>query len=322
MMEVVFLVGAFILALAFGRNSVGNVFGSAIGTGIVSLKSSALLMGIFVTLGAFIGADNVRESVSQYVYFSDPVHVVYFSLILSALIFILTYLGLPLSVAQMGMGALAGWNLASGGKVRLNEILNLLECWIFSPVFSGLIAFFVFKMVRRFLKTHHVPLLHKELWVRFHIIWIGCLMAYMVGTNNLSVIIQPFTATLTLPFLFIKTSICFFVFIGCLLVSRRVVKTVSAGLFPLTTVEAMMMSFSAAITLFVFSHGFAFIPAIPVSTGASLIGAIVGISLAKGGYGLKVRPLIWVASSWMWTPLLSGLTCYVFVIMMQKGGIL
>ena len=74
------------------------------------------------------------------------------------------------------------------------------------------------------------------------------------------------------------------------------------------------------MTLFMFSHGFSFLPAIPISSGASLIGAIVGVSLAKGGYGLKIKPLIWVACSWMWAPFLSGLTCYTFVFIMRLGG--
>ena len=167
-----------------------------------------------------------------------------------------------------------------------------------------------------------VSLLNKELWIRFHMVWIGCLMAYTIGANNLSVIIQPFTMALTLPDFMIKGIICLFVGIGCLLVSRRVIKTISADLFPLNSVEALMMTLSAGLTLLLFSFGFSYLPAIPISSGAALIGAIVGISLAKGGYGLKVRPLIWVASSWMWVPFLSGLTCFAFVSMIQKWGVL
>ena len=322
MMELAFLLGGFVLAVAFGRNALGNVFGSAIGTGLLPLRLCAFLMGVFIALGAFWGIGNVDDSVSRYVYFTDPVCVFYFCVILATLIFVLTYLGLPLSVAQMGMGGLAGWNLASGGTVRLSEILTLFQAWIFSPIFSALIAFVIFKGLRLFLKRHPVSLLRKELWVRFHMLWIGCLMAYMIGGNNLSVIIQPFTMTLSLPLFLIKFGICFFVFIGCLLVSRRVIKTLSADLFPLSSVEAMIMTFSAGMTLFLFSCGFSYLPAIPISTGAALIGAIVGISLAKGGYGLKIRPLIWVASSWVWVPFISGLTCFVFVSMMQGWGVL
>lgn len=322
MMESVFLLGGFILALAFGRNSVGNVFGSAIGTGMLPLQLCAFLMGLFIALGAFIGIGDVNESVSRYVYFSDPASVFYFCLILAGLIFLLTYLGLPLSVAQMGMGGLAGWNLASGGQVRLAEILTLLHAWIFSPLFAGMIAFIVFKVLRCVLRKYPVSLLNKELWTRFHMIWIGCIMAFLIGGNNLSVIIQPFTMTLSLPDFLIKGGICLFVFLGCLFVSRRVIKTLSSDLFPLSSVEALIMTFSAGLTLFLFSCGFSYLPAIPISTGAALIGAIVGISLGKGGHGLKVRPLLWVASSWVWVPFLSGLTCFVFVSMIQKWGVI
>ncbi|MBE6446814.1 MAG: inorganic phosphate transporter [Alphaproteobacteria bacterium] len=322
MTQMVFLLGALILAVAFGRNSVGNVFGSAIGTGMLPLRLCAFLMGIFIALGAFVGIGEVSESVSRYVAFTNPISVFYFSVLLALLIFIFTYLGLPLSVAQMGMGGLAGWHLATNGQMHLSQILILVQAWIFSPLFSAFIAFVIFKIFRYLLKKHPVSLLNKELWIRFHMVWIGCLMAYTIGANNLSVIIQPFTMALTLPDFMIKGIICLFVGIGCLLVSRRVIKTISADLFPLNSVEALMMTLSAGLTLLLFSFGFSYLPAIPISSGAALIGAIVGISLAKGGYGLKVRPLIWVASSWMWVPFLSGLTCFAFVSMIQKWGVL
>ena len=322
MIEFIFLLGGFVLAISFGRNILGNVFGSAIGTNMLPLKLCAILMAIFVALGAFFGSGEVAQNMARYIHFEPPVQVLYFSLLLAGVIFLLTYLGLPLSVAQLGMGALAGWNLATGGLVLFSDILDLAKAWLFSPLISGTIAFFVFKLARFYLKIHPVALLNRDLWVRFHMIWIGCLMAYTIGGNNLSVIVQPFARTLSFSDFWIKSSICLFVFVGCLLASRRVVKTVSRDLFPLTPLEAMITAFSAAMTLFLFSQGFSFLPAIPVSSGASFIGGIVGISLAKGGYGLKIKPLLWVASSWMWAPFLSGLTCFVFATMMGFGRFL
>ncbi len=322
MIAFVFLLGGFILALSFGRNILGNVFGSAIGTNMLPLKLCAVLMGIFVMLGAFCGSGEVAQNMVRYIHFTSPFQVFYFSILLSLVIFLLTYFGLPLSVAQLGMGALAGWNLASGGLVQFSDILNLVKAWIFSPLIAGVIAFYAFLFLRCYLKVHPIALLRRDLWVRFHMIWIGCLMAYMIGGNNLSVIIQPFVYILNLPILIIKISICLFVFVGCLLASHRVVRTVSYDLFPLSPLEAMIASFSAAMTLFLFSQNIPFLPAIPVSSGASLIGGIVGISMAKGGYGLKIKSLIWVACSWMWAPFLSGLTCYIFATILRTGGFL
>lgn len=321
MTELFFLFGGFILAISFGRNVLGNVFGSAIGTGMLPLKLCAVLMSIFIVLGAFYGSSEISQTMVRYIHFDPPIQVFYFSLLLASVIFLLTYLGLPLSVAQLGMGALAGWNLAIGGLVEFSDILDLVKAWFFSPLISGMIAFCVFKLARLYLKIHPVALLHRDLWVRFHMIWIGCLMAYTIGGNNLSVIVQPFVHTLAISDFLIKVSICLFVFVGCLLASHRVVKTVSRDLFPLSPLEAMITAFSGSMTLFLFSQGFSFLPAIPVSSGASFIGGIVGISFAKGGYGLKIRPLLWVASSWIWAPFLSGLICFIFVILMRLGRI-
>ena len=125
---------------------------------MLPLKLCAILMAIFVALGAFYGAGQVNQNMVRYIHFSAPIQVLYFSLLLAGVIFLLTHFGFPLSVAQLGMGALAGWNLATGGLVNWWDILNLAKAWIFSPLIAGTIAFLIFKLARIYLKVHPVAL--------------------------------------------------------------------------------------------------------------------------------------------------------------------
>ena len=164
--------------------------------------------------------------------------------------------------------------------------------------------------MRWFLKKCSIPLLYKDIFVRFNLIWIGCVIAYTLGQNNFSVLTAPFVQIFP-PFLYmIILSFVLFILLGALSSSKKVIKTWSKGMFPLSSFEAMLMGLSAACTMFLFSLKLSFIPAVPVSSAAALIGGIVGISLAKGGQGLHVKTLVCVASSWVWAPLLSGLLSY------------
>ena len=53
---------------------------------------------------------------------------------------------------------------------------------------------------------------------------------------------------------------------------------------------------------------------------AALIGAIVGVSFGKGGYGLKGKVLLSIIFSWIWAPLFSGLLCFGFMAIIHSGG--
>ena len=56
------LIGGLFLGWAFGRINISNVFGSAIGTRMVSLRTAATLAGIFILLGALCSGQATTNS--------------------------------------------------------------------------------------------------------------------------------------------------------------------------------------------------------------------------------------------------------------------
>ena len=319
MMTVFFLFGGLLLAWAFGRNNFSNVFGSAVGTGILSFKLAAFLTVIFLLFGALFTGSGTSETISSLVYFSTLSEAGAFSIIIALMMILLTKWGIPASIAQISIGALVGWNLALKQTVQWDRIIDITLGWFYSPLIAFVLAFILFKSMRIYFKYTSIPILYRDMRVRFLWVIVGSFTAYSLGANNLPILTVPFTSFIrSYSFLLILFSVV--VGIGCLTASQRVIKMVSSKLFPLSSIESLIIGFSGALTMLLFSFKNGFFPALPISISAALIGAIVGVSLAKGGYGLKGKTLVFIIASWLWAPLFSGLLCFGFVSIMKAGG--
>ncbi|MBR6231660.1 MAG: inorganic phosphate transporter [Alphaproteobacteria bacterium] len=313
-----FLFGGFLLAWAFGRNNFSNIFGSAVGTGILSLKLAAFLTAVFLLLGAYLNSSGTSGTMAELSHFNTFSAAFSFSMIVAIMMIFLTRFGIPASVAQISIGALVGWNLAFQESVAWKKVMSVAFGWFYSPVISCVIAFFIFKMVRFYLNKHPLPVLYQDVVVRILWMVVGSFTAYSLGANNMPVLIIPYAQVLgdttSLSLLFSTV-----VEIGCLMASRRVIRMVSSKLFPLSSVESLIVGFSGALTLILFSFQNGLFPPLPISASAALIGAIVGVSFTKGGYGLKGKSLLSVIFSWFWAPLFSCLLCFSFAIIMGLG---
>ena len=315
---VFYLLGGILLAWAFGRNNFGNVFGSAVGTGILSFKWAVFLTTLFLLLGAVFGSAATSKTMLDLAHFTSLFQACVFSLAIALIMTFLTRWGIPASVAQLSVGGLVGWHLAFQHPVAWGQVVTIVLGWGYSPIIACFIAFFVFKGMRFYLLRYPVPILRRDLYVRFFWGIIGSFSAYSLGANNLSVLMVPYQQTLALSSLPLLFSLV--VGIGCLMASHRVIRMLSSQLFPLSSIESLIVGFSGALTLFLFSFQNSFLPALPISVGAALIGAIVGVSLSKGGYGLKIKTLCSLIASWFWAPLFSGLLCFIFAFIIKVGG--
>ena len=316
----IFLMSGLLLAWAFGRNNFSNVFGSAVGTGVLSLKFAAFLTAVFLLLGALFNSSGTTRTMEELASFQHLPEAFWFSLVVALMMLLLTKVGIPASIAQLSIGSLVGWNLAFGKSILWDKIVAVAFGWIYSPLIACVIAWLVFKGVRFFLKCYPVPILYRDIWVRFLWFGVGSFTAYSLGANNLPVLTTPFMQAISfdyqgfLPLLFSVTA-----GIGCLMASGKVIRMISKKLFPLSSMESLIVGFSGALTLLLFSFNKGVFPALPISISAALIGAIVGVSMAKGGYGLKGKTLLLIISSWIWAPLFSGLLCFCFAAIMNLG---
>ncbi len=325
-----FLLGAVFLGWSFGRNNLSNLFGTAIGTRMLPLTMAACVAGTFVFLGAFVSGYATTENVNALAPVESIADAFVVCVSAGVVLYLLSALGVPASLAQTSTGALVAWNFFYMLPQPVDLLAKTILSWIYSPFFAGIFAFVSFYIMRLTLKRFPIRLLWRDHIIRIGLLMVGSFSAYALGANNIASIVGPYVAAdkSLLSLLFFAT--CCAVSIGFLSADRRVIKTVSRGMFPLSPLEAFIVLLSGALTLFCFSSielklllsslSLPSFPLVPVPLSVASIGAIVGVALAKGIDGLKFKILGQVACSWLVAPVLAGVICYLILLLCRLGG--
>uniref|UniRef100_A0A3P8WJV0 Phosphate transporter n=1 Tax=Cynoglossus semilaevis TaxID=244447 RepID=A0A3P8WJV0_CYNSE len=161
---------AFILAFSVGANDVANSFGTAVGSGVVTLRQACILATVFETLGSVLLGAKVSETIrkgiidvnmyngSEHKLMAGSVSAMFGSAVwqLAA-----SFLKLPISGTHCIVGATIGFSLVAKGQqgVRWLELLRIVASWFLSPLLSGFMSAVVFYFVRIFIlhKKDPVP---------------------------------------------------------------------------------------------------------------------------------------------------------------------
>jgi PiT family inorganic phosphate transporter len=116
--------------------------------------------------------------------------------------------------------------------------------------------------------------------------------------------------------------------VGVFTYSRRVMMTVGTGIFQLNPVAAAVVVWSHSAVLFIFSsqtleswlqaYNLPTIPLVPVSSSQAIVGAVIGIGLLKGGKGIHWKTVAGITSSWVTTPIIALLICFVSLFFLQN----
>ncbi|XP_067289819.1 sodium-dependent phosphate transporter 1-B isoform X1 [Pseudorasbora parva] len=159
---------AFVLAFSVGANDVANSFGTAVGSGVVTLRQACILATIFETLGSVLLGAKVSETIrkgiidvtmyngSEHVLMAGSVSAMFGSAVwqLAA-----SFLKLPISGTHCIVGATIGFSLVAKGQqgVKWLEILRIVASWFLSPVLSGIMSAILFYFVRMFILQKKDP---------------------------------------------------------------------------------------------------------------------------------------------------------------------
>ncbi|XP_067857184.1 sodium-dependent phosphate transporter 1-like [Heptranchias perlo] len=169
-MVVVGFIIAFVLAFSVGANDVANSFGTAVGSGVLTLKKACILATIFETVGSVLLGAKVSETIrkgiidvqmfnsSQQVLMAGSISAMFGSAVWQLLA---SFLKLPISGTHCIVGATIGFCLVATGTqgVKWLELLKIVASWFISPLLSGIMSAAVFFFVRFFIlrKADPVP---------------------------------------------------------------------------------------------------------------------------------------------------------------------
>uniref|UniRef100_A0A8C4H2F9 Phosphate transporter n=1 Tax=Dicentrarchus labrax TaxID=13489 RepID=A0A8C4H2F9_DICLA len=159
---------AFILAFSVGANDVANSFGTAVGSGVVTLRQACILATVFETLGSVLLGAKVSETIrkgiidvgmyngSEHVLMAGSISAMFGSAVwqLAA-----SFLKLPISGTHCIVGATIGFSLVARGQqgVKWLELLRIVGSWFLSPLLSGIMSGIVFYFVRMFILRKKDP---------------------------------------------------------------------------------------------------------------------------------------------------------------------
>ncbi|XP_020485581.2 sodium-dependent phosphate transporter 1-B [Labrus bergylta] len=159
---------AFILAFSVGANDVANSFGTAVGSGVVTLRQACILATIFETLGSVLLGAKVSETirkgiidVGMYNGTEEELMAGSISAMFGSAVWQLaaSFLKLPISGTHCIVGATIGFSLVARGQqgVRWLELLRIVASWFLSPLLSGIMSGIVFYFVRMFILQKKDP---------------------------------------------------------------------------------------------------------------------------------------------------------------------
>lgn len=326
----VWLLGAIFLGWSLGRNNLSNLFGPAVGTEMIPFKLAVCLASCFVFLGAFLSGYATTAHVNSLAPVASYAQAFAICISAGVVIYLLGFIGVPASITQTSTGALIAWNIFFHVPLNNHLIIKTFLSWVYTPFLSGFVAFLLFYLLRFLLKKYKMHLLTRDYVIRMSLIAVGIFSAFVLGANNVASIAGPYISVDKSQTALVFCLTCFAICIGFFSADRRVIQTVSKKMYPLSPLEALVVMFSSAGTLFCFSSTTlkAFLeslslpsfPLVPVPLAVAVIGSILAVAVCKGIDGLKFKTAGRVVLSWFLAPCSAGIICYMILYICHWKG--
>jgi PiT family inorganic phosphate transporter len=335
-----FLSSGLFLGWSLGANDAANVFGTAVSTKMVKFKTAAIICSVFLIIGAVKSGAGASHTLGKLGTVNElaGAFVVAFSAAIT--VFFMTKLKLPVSTSQSIVGAIIGWNIFAGFKTNHKILIKIVSTWIICPVLAAVFSIIIYFLFKLFLKKMKIHLITQDSITRFGLIVVGAFGSYSLGANNIANVMGVFVKTS--PFrdidfygLFTITGTQQLFFIGAVAISvgvftysKRVMMTVGNSIFRLSPIDALSVVLSSSLVLFVFaSRGLKILlesmslpsfPLVPVSSSQAIVGAVIGIVIAKGSKNMHYGIMGKISVGWVSTPIISGCVSYFFLFFMQN----
>jgi len=330
-MIILFLTSGLLLGWSLGANDAANIFGSAVGSKMVSFRKAAIIASVFVILGAVIQGAGVTDTLGKL----GAVNAIggSFTVALAAAItvYLMTKFTIPVSTTQAIVGAIIGWNLFTGNSTDNKTLTQIVSTWVTGPVLGAAFAILLYIILKAIKKNSSIHLVRFESYIRTGLIIVGAFGAYSLGANNIANVMGVFIPAFNLQELnlglFTLSSAQQLFLLGGLAIaagiltySKKVMEMVGNNIVELSSEAALVAVLAQALVLFIFSSswlsaafvkmGLPPIPMVPVSSSQVIIGCIIGIGLYKGARNINFRILAEIAAGWIVTPIFSGILAF------------
>jgi PiT family inorganic phosphate transporter len=325
------LSGGFFLGWAVGANVAATVFATAVAARMLRFSTAVELSIVFIVLGGFINGPAATETLNRLGPVATLPSAFTLAVVSAAVITCMSALGLPVSAAQTAVGALLGYQLFQQGTITASAqplLRMIMITWICAPVFSALIAFLLYKATVQVFRRLPMPIFLMDQALRLGLILAGCYGAWAFGGNNLANVVgfyasQDLFAPVHIgPWVISQSRILallggFAIAAGIASFSHRVMLTLGRDLVKLDAITALLAILAQALVVDFLAHSWEFgkhtLPAIPISVSQALVGAILGIGMARGIQTIKLKILGNIIVAWITAPVFSAGLSYLLL---------
>jgi PiT family inorganic phosphate transporter len=337
---IIFLSAGLFMGWSLGGNDAANIFGTAVGTRMVRFTTAAIICSIFVILGASIGGTATSNILGKLGSINAIAGAFAVSASAAYTVMLMTKRGLPVSTSQSIVGAIIGWNIFAGLKTEPSVVVKIVQTWVFTPILAAIFAIIIYWIVKAILDHTSIHVVKMDKYTRYGLIIAGAFGAYSLGANNIANVMGVFVRVSPFTDIHIGSIISFTgvqqlfllggiaIAVGVFTFSKKVMLTVGNSIYELSPISAFIVVLASAFVLFVFSsqglydfltsRNLPAFPLVPVSQSQAVVGAIIGIGLAKGGRNIHLRKLGKIAVGWVLTPLLSMIVAWVVLNVLQN----
>ena len=328
-MILLFLTSGLFLGWSLGANDASNIFGSAIGSKMVTFRKAAVIASVFVILGAVLQGSGTSDTLAKLGSVNAIGGSFTVALAAAVTVYMMTRFSIPVSTTQAIVGAIIGWNIFTGNQTDSKVLIQIVATWVSGPVLGAIFAILLYILLRTFKRSAQIHLVRFESYIRTGLILTGAFGAYSLGANNIANVMGVFIPAFNLDNIEIGNFILnsnqqlfllggFSIALGIITYSKKVIDTVGSNILELSSEAALVVVLSQALVLFIFSTGLPHIPMVPVSSSQVVIGSLLGIGLYKGARNINFRVLGEIGIGWIATPVASAILAFLSLFFMKN----
>jgi PiT family inorganic phosphate transporter len=338
--SIVFLASGLFLGWSLGANDAANVFGTAVGTGMLRFRTAALVCSIFVMLGAALSDGGTTATLSRLGAVDTLPAAFGVAFAAAFAVYGMSRMEVSVSTTQAIVGAIVGWNLFADRPTDLRTLSVLAATWVVCPLLTAAIAMLLYQVTLALTRVAKLHLLRQDAYTRVALVLTGAFGAYALGANNIANIMGVFAAAN--PFAPVEIDSGIYVgarqqlfllggmaiALGVVTYSQKVMLTIGSRLLPMTPIGGWVAVMAHSLVLFAFASaglqhwlrqaGLPALPLVPVSSSQAIVGAVIGIGLVKGGRGLNWQVVGRIGLGWLVTPTAACVLSFVTLFCLQK----
>ncbi len=327
LLAMIFLSSGLFMGWSLGANDAANIFGTAVGTKMIKFSTAAAICSVFVIIGAVVSGAGASGTLGALGAVNTMAAAFSVSLAAAITVMGMTGSGLPVSTSQAVVGAIIGWNLYVKIPTDISVLKKIVITWVATPILAAVFSGMIYLIVKAVVDNTKIHILKLYKITRIALLISGAFGAYSLGANNIANVMGVFVKASPFKDLQLSNGAVFSgtqqlfllggiaISIGVITYSKKVIMTVGSSIFKLSPISACVVVFASSAVLFLFSSASLYewlvsrnlppFPLIPVSQSQAVVGAIIGIGIAKKSNNINYKQLGVIGIGWVLTPVIS-----------------